>query len=117
PTPQSFPVARHPLQLYLQPVMPAPTVVAQEHGRAVAGGDEEVGIAVVIEIAPGQAPPHPPRPQRGTGLLADLHELRTPGGFGAGAVVEGQPLREGDPLAQPIHVLVDVAVGSEDVWE
>ena len=78
-------------RFHLQPVVLVATVVAQQSGFAAAGGDQQVGVAVAIEVADGQTPPDPILGEGWAQLGSRFPEL-------AGAViVEGSELfRVGD---------------------
>src|SRR6266536_4800398 len=51
PRPDGAAVRLHPLQLHLEPVMAARHIVAQQRGRLILIHDEDVHVAVVIEVA------------------------------------------------------------------
>src|SRR4051812_11039470 len=97
-------------RLDLQPGVLVAAAVAEEGWFAAAGGEEEVWVPVAVVVTDGEAAPE-------ALLLEDGPEAGTDGAEPAMAVVsEGeQGLGERDPAAVEGDILVDMAVGGNDV--
>src|SRR5450631_1306994 len=65
-------IALSAFQPYLQPMITGGYVVAQQRGRLIAVHDENVEIAVIVEIAEGTPPAHMWRRDRGSGLFSEF---------------------------------------------
>src|ERR1019366_7856772 len=66
-------VALRALQPDFQPMIPPWSVVAQQRGRLIAVHDENVEVAVIVEVAEGASAAHVARCNGRTGLIAKLH--------------------------------------------
>ena len=86
-------------------------VVAQQPRRAVVGGDHQVEVAVVVEVAVGGAARRRPAAgtpgRRGSSIGLELLRAQVP--------EQVRPLRVGDLRLHGADVVGDVAVGGEDV--
>ena len=57
-SPHGVAIGSHSLQAETNPVMGRPGIVAQQGRRAVLVVDDQVDVAVVVDVAVGQSPPH-----------------------------------------------------------
>src|SRR5579863_6690475 len=98
-------VAAGSLQFHAQPMIGVSTVVAIEVGGAVIGGDQHVQIAVAVEITIRRSARH----HRG---WKRVHFLKRPV-----ALIPQQERRllVADPWLHALDLLIQVAVGGEDI--
>src|SRR5262249_34595206 len=99
-----------PHQAELQPGEGVAAIVAQELRWLVVGADEDVGGAVVVEIAPRSPTSHTPSQERRPGAAAHLLERPVP------LVVEKEgTLGERDRALEALDIRLRVAIGDEGV--